>query len=174
MDLIDRVISNDLFQIPNFPTRTPDYDAHSPVILVLFLLPGFQLVYCWHSSYISLVPTINLVCQRLSSDKLVIITKEYLNVTNVLMIIRQGRLSFFRSLALVTFDRLLIEFPRKTNVISPQFNRPELLSSASDKTNMFAETFSDKSNLDDSGISLPVFPCGTNGILHNSPVLSIV
>ena len=114
------------------------------------------------------------MCQRLSSDKLVIITKEYLNVTNVLMIIRQGRLSFFRSLALVTFDRLLIEFPRKTNVISPQFNRPELLSSASDKTNMFAETFSDKSNLDDSGISLPVFSCGTNGILHNSPVLSIV
>ena len=36
------------------------------------------------------------------------------------------------------------------------FNGPEVLSSASDKAKLFAEYFSKNSNLDDSGISLPV------------------
>ena len=35
---------------------------------------------------------------------------------------------------------------------------------------MFAENFSKKSNLDDSGISLPVFPSKTNLKLHNISV----
>ena len=42
------------------------------------------------------------------------------------------------------------------------FNRPEVLSSASDKAKLFAKNFSKNSNLDDSGISLPVFPSRTN------------
>ena len=42
-----------------------------------------------------------------------------------------------------------------------------MLSSASDKAKLFAENFSMKSNLDDSGISLPVFPSRTNLKLHN-------
>ena len=42
-----------------------------------------------------------------------------------------------------------------------------VLSSASDKEKLFAETFSMNSNLDDSGISLPVFPSRTNLKLHN-------
>ena len=37
-----------------------------------------------------------------------------------------------------------------------------MLSSASDKVKLFAEIFSKNSNLDDSGISLPVFPSRTN------------
>ena len=37
-------------------------------------------------------------------------------------------------------------------------NRPEVLSSASDKAKSFAKIFSKNSNLDDSGIFLPVFP----------------
>ena len=37
-----------------------------------------------------------------------------------------------------------------------------MLSSASDKAKLFAENFSKNSNLDDSGISLPVFPSTTN------------
>ena len=36
-------------------------------------------------------------------------------------------------------------------------NGPEVLSSASDKAKLFVENFSKNSNLDDSGISLPVF-----------------
>ena len=45
-----------------------------------------------------------------------------------------------------------------------------MLSSASDKTKLFAENFSKNSNLDDSGISLPVFPSRTNLKLHNISV----
>ena len=52
------------------------------------------------------------------------------------------------------------------SAISPLFNGPEVLSSASDKAKLFAKNFSKNSNLDDSGISLPVFPSRTNLKLH--------
>ena len=45
-----------------------------------------------------------------------------------------------------------------------------MLSSASDKAKLFAENFSKNSNLDDSSISLPVFPSKTNLKLHNISV----
>ena len=53
------------------------------------------------------------------------------------------------------------------SAITSLFNAPEVLSSASDKTKLFAESFSKNSNLDGSGISLPVFPSKTNLKLHN-------
>ena len=49
------------------------------------------------------------------------------------------------------------------------FNRPEVLSSTFDKAKLFAKNFKN-SNLDDSGISLPVFPSRTNLKLHNISV----
>ena len=52
------------------------------------------------------------------------------------------------------------------------FNGPEVLPSASDKAKLFAENFSKNSNLDDSGISLPVFPSRTTHKLHNISVTS--
>ena len=45
-----------------------------------------------------------------------------------------------------------------------------MLSSASDKAKLFAENFYLNSNLDDSGLSLPVFPSRTNLKLHNISV----
>ena len=45
-----------------------------------------------------------------------------------------------------------------------------MLSSASDKAKLFAENFSLKSDLDDLGVSLPVFPSRTNLELHNISV----
>ena len=45
-----------------------------------------------------------------------------------------------------------------------------MLSSAFDKVKLFAENFSKNSNLDDSGISLPVFHSRTNSKLHNISV----
>ena len=51
--------------------------------------------------------------------------------------------------------------------IPPLFNGPEVLSAASDKAKLFAKNFSKNSNLDNSGISLPVFPPRTNLKLHN-------
>ena len=56
------------------------------------------------------------------------------------------------------------------SAIPPLFNGPKMLSSASDKAKLFAETFSKNSNLDDSGISLPVFSSRTNLKLHNISV----
>ena len=48
------------------------------------------------------------------------------------------------------------------SAIPSQFNGPEVLSSASDKANLFAQNFPNNSNLDDSCISLTVFPSRTN------------
>ena len=56
------------------------------------------------------------------------------------------------------------------SAIPPLFSRPEVLSSASDKAKLFAESFSLNSNLDDLGVSLPVFPSRTNLKLHNISV----
>ena len=56
------------------------------------------------------------------------------------------------------------------SAIPPLFNGPEVLSSASDKAKLFAENFSVNSNLDDSGISLSVFPSRTNLKLYNISV----
>ena len=53
------------------------------------------------------------------------------------------------------------------SVIPPLFRGAEVLSSASDKAKLFAENFTKNSNLDYSGISLPVFPSRTNLKLHN-------
>ena len=56
------------------------------------------------------------------------------------------------------------------SVIPPLFNGLEVLSSASDKAKLFAENFSMNSYLDDTGISLYVFPSRTNLKLHNISV----
>ena len=42
-----------------------------------------------------------------------------------------------------------------------------MLSSASDRAKLIAKIFSNYSNLDDSGVSLPVFPSRTSLKLHN-------
>ena len=56
------------------------------------------------------------------------------------------------------------------SAIPPLFNGPEVLSSASDKAKLFAENVSMNSNLEDSGVSLPVFLSRTNFKLHNISV----
>ena len=56
------------------------------------------------------------------------------------------------------------------SAILPLFNGPDALSPASDKAKLFAENFSNNSDLDDSGILLPVFPSRTNLKLHNTSV----
>ena len=59
---------------------------------------------------------------------------------------------------------------KSKSTIPPLFNGPKVLSSASDKVKLFAENVSLNSNLDDSGVSLPVFPSRTNLKLHNISV----
>ena len=52
----------------------------------------------------------------------------------------------------------------------PLFNSREVLSSASDKAKLFAKNFYENSNLDESGISIPVLLSITNLKLHNISV----
>ena len=56
------------------------------------------------------------------------------------------------------------------SAVPPLFNSLEVLSFSSDKANLFAENFSKDSNVDNSGISLPVFPSRTNLKVHNISV----
>ena len=60
------------------------------------------------------------------------------------------------------------------SAIPPPFNGPEVFCSASDKAKLFAENVSKNSNLDDSGVSLPVFPSRTNLKLRISVTLKMV
>ena len=60
------------------------------------------------------------------------------------------------------------------SAIPPLFNGPEVLSSTSDTAKLLAENLSKNSNLDDTGISLPVFPSRTNLKLHNICVTSMM
>ena len=59
---------------------------------------------------------------------------------------------------------------KSKSAIPPLFNSLEVLCSASDKAKLFPENFSKNSNLDDSDISIPVFPSRTNLKLHNTSV----
>ena len=71
-------------------------------------------------------------------------------------------------MALVTYGKLPVVFSTKINsAIPPLFNSLDVLSSVSDKAKLFAENFYRNSNLDNLGISLPVFPPGTTLKLHN-------
>ena len=56
------------------------------------------------------------------------------------------------------------------SAIPPLFNGPEVLPSSSDKAKLFAKNISKNPNLDDSSISLPVFPSTTNLKLHKISV----
>ena len=56
------------------------------------------------------------------------------------------------------------------SAIPPLLNGSEVLSSASDKAKLFAKNFCNNSNLDDSGISLLIFPSRTNLKFHNISV----
>ena len=51
------------------------------------------------------------------------------------------------------------------------FNAPKPRLCSSNKTNLFDENFSNNSNLDDSDIYLPVFPCGNNRKLYIIPII---
>ena len=86
------------------------------------------------------------------------------------ILLKEKSTSLSNNLALETLLRNVLSKSKST--ILPLFNIPELLSSASDKAKSFVENFSKYSNLDDSGISLPVFPCRADLKLHNISVKS--
>ena len=81
---------------------------------------------------------------------------------------KQKSPSLPRNLALGTFGKLPIVFSKKVNLLYPLYSTTRRCSSSSDKAKLFAETFSKNSNLDDSGISLPVLPSSTSLTLYIS------
>ena len=86
------------------------------------------------------------------------------------MLIKQESITF-QKLGSHDFWRIANSVLNKgKSAIPPLFNGPEVLSSATDKAKLFAENFSLNSNLDDSGISLPVSPSRTNLKLHDISV----
>ena len=91
------------------------------------------------------------------------------------MLIQQKSPLLPRNLALVTFGEFFNTVLNKGKSAIPLLlNGPEVLSSASDKSKLFPEYFSKNSNLDDSGISLPVFSSRTHLKLHNISVTPIM
>ena len=60
------------------------------------------------------------------------------------------------------------------SAIPPLFNGLKVLSFASDRAKLFPENFPKNSDLDDSGISLPVFPSRTNLKLHISVTPKVI
>ena len=80
---------------------------------------------------------------------------------------KQKNLPFPRNLTLKTLGELLKVFSAK---VPTPFIDLEVLSFASYKAKLFVKNVSNNSNLDDSGIFLPVFPSRTNLRLHNVSV----
>ena len=77
-----------------------------------------------------------------------------------------------QKLASSNFWRIATSILNKGNAaIPPLFNGPEVMSSASDKTKVFAKCFFKSSNLDFSCISLPAFSSRTNLKMHNIYVI---
>ena len=95
------------------------------------------------------------------------VAKGFLNLPNLHMQIKQESITS-RNVALRTFvGKLIIVLNNGKSAILALYNDPDVLSSAFNKAKLFTKNFPDYSNLDDSGISLPVFPSRTNLKLHN-------
>ena len=86
------------------------------------------------------------------------------------MLIKQKSPSLPRNLTLETWQIANSVLNKGKSAITPLFNGPEVLSSASDKAKLFAENALKNSNLDDSSICLLVFPSRTNLKLHSISV----
>ena len=134
----------------NFPTRIPGCDFDSPALLDLFL-----------SSDASICST--MAFPPLENSGHVVVSVSIDVPSN------SQRDALFHRIA---YDYFCADWDGLPDwaAIPPLFNGPEVLFSTSDKAKSFAENFSKNSNLDDSGISLPVFPSSTDLKLHNISV----
>ena len=131
----------------------------------------FNSLHCCHSSqksFFRLHQKNKSSESNLSSERLVIVAKGFLKLLHLHVLLKKKE--SITSLKLGSRDlwRIAKSIVNKDkSVVSPLFNGPEMLSSASDKAKLSAKKFSKNSNLDDSGTSLPVFLPRTNLKLHN-------
>ena len=82
------------------------------------------------------------------------------------MLLKQKSPSFPRNLALATFGELLTVFSTNVNLLYLLYSMDEMCLTGV-LANLFAKSYSKNSNLDESGIALPVFPSRTNLKLNN-------
>ena len=82
------------------------------------------------------------------------------------MLLKQKSPSFPRNLALATFGELLTVFSTNVNLLYLLYSMDKMCLTGV-LANLFAKSYSKNSNLDESGIALPVFPSRTNLKLHN-------
>ena len=82
------------------------------------------------------------------------------------MLLKQKSPSFPRNLALATFGELLTVFSTNVNLLYLLYSMDQMCLTGV-LANLFAKSYSKNSNLDESGIALPVFPSRTNLKLHN-------
>ena len=135
-------------------------------------LHGFQLLCCCHS--LSLFFTEITFFRLYQTDKSSESKVKFRNASNrCKRVLEAPKLPYanktkesITSLALRTFGKLQIVFSTKVNLLYLLYSMAWRCS-ASDKAKLFAENFSKNSNLDDPGISLPVFPSKTSLKLHN-------
>ena len=97
----------------------------------------------------------------------VIIMRGFLKIPNLHMLLKQKSPSLPRNCYWGFWQIANSALNKAKYAISSVFNSLKVLSSASDKAKSFAKIFFKKSNLYDSGISLPVFPSRNNLKLHN-------
>ena len=91
-------------------------------------------------------------------------------LSNLYMLVRHSRVYHFPETWLSGLRRIANSgLSKDKSAIPPLLNLPEV-SSASDKIKFFVKKISKDSNLDGSGISLPVFSSRTNLKLHNISV----
>ena len=101
-------------------------------------------------------------------DPSLIVARGFFELANLYILIKQKSLSLYRNVTLRTFDKLLIMFSTRVNLLHiPLFNGPDLLPSAPDKAKLFTKNFSRSSYLHDSDISLPVSLPERHNKLHN-------
>ena len=86
------------------------------------------------------------------------------------MLIKQNSPLLPRNLALVTFGELLIVFSTEVNLLYVLYSIARSCCLLHLIKQNCLQNFSKNSNLDESGISLPVFPSRTNLKLHNISV----
>ena len=91
----------------------------------------------------------------------------FLKIPNLHMLLKQKSPSLPRNCSWGFWQIANSALNKAKYAISSVFNSLKVLSSASDKAKSFAKIFFKKSNLYDSGISLPVFPSRNNLKLHN-------
>ena len=96
----------------------------------------------------------------------------FLKLSNLHVLIKQESQPLLRNLALRTLDSQIANFvfSKDESAMLPLFNHLEVLSFAPDKAKFFAKNFSKSSNLDNSRISLPLFPFRINLNQFNIPV----